>query len=185
MNKRLLASPLSLLAVVALAGAVSACSTTEPASMQIDDATITTRVAARIVADPELNPFEIDVDTQNGVVRLSGTVDEAGDRQKAEEVARDTSGVRDVVNEIEVGDKTLGDTVDDTVIGTRIKAKLTADPQINPFNIDVDVERGVVTLSGRVPTEQDRRHAEELARQTSGVKEVRNRLEVGDLTKNR
>lgn len=164
-----------LLAVpLALAG----CSTTESAEEQFDDASITTKIKAKLAADPEVNPFEIDVDTQDGVVRLSGFVEEPGDRQEAEKLARDTSGVRSVVNDIKIGDKSVGESVDDAVIVTKVKSKLTADPSLNPFNIDVDAQLGVVTLSGRVNSIEEKAAAERLARETDGVKRVDNRLQV-------
>jgi len=61
-----------------------------------------------------------------------------------------------------------------------VKAKLAADGDINPFNIDVDTHEGVVTLLGRVKKAESRARAERLARETSGVKRVTNLVKVGD-----
>ena len=73
-----------------------------------------------------------------------------------------------------------GTQVDDTVITATVKAKLAADGDINPFNIDVDANEGVVTLQGRVEKEEARTKAEQLARETDGVKRVVNLIRVGD-----
>ena len=54
------------------------------------------------------------------------------------------------MNEITIGDPSLGQNIDDDFITTKIKSKLTLDGDINPFNIDVDTKNGIVTLSGRV-----------------------------------
>jgi hyperosmotically inducible protein len=67
----------------------------------------------------------------------------------------------------------------DIEITAKVKAKLTADPEINPLRIDVDTLDGRVTLSGKVRTERQREEAEALARGTEGVLEVVNLLEVG------
>lgn len=67
----------------------------------------------------------------------------------------------------------------DVEITAKVKTKLAADPEINPFRIDVDTVDGRVTLSGTVRTERQREEAETLARGTEGVSEVRNLLEVG------
>lgn len=67
----------------------------------------------------------------------------------------------------------------DVEITAKVKTKLAADPEINPFRIDVDTVNGRVTLSGTVRTERQREEAETLARGTEGVSEVRNLLEVG------
>jgi len=168
---------LALLIAPALVLAVG-CASTQSAETQIDDATIGTAVKAKITADPELNPFEIDVDVDEGMVRLSGVVESASDRTEAERLARNTDGVRGVRNDLTVGDKTAGETVTDAVITTKVEAKLAADTEVSAANVDVDTSQGVVTLSGTVKTDTARAEAEKLARGTDGVKRVRNLLKV-------
>lgn len=172
--------PLAIVLGLLVAAAAAACSTAQPASTQLSDAALTNKVKGRLVADPEINPFQIDVDTDDGVVRLSGVVHREDQRAEAEKHARMVEGVRDVVNDITVGDKTFDEGVDDSWIGSKVKAKLLSDPEVNGFNIDVDVEQGVVTLSGVVKSPGQRVEAEKLARNTKGVREVRNLIKVKD-----
>lgn len=68
--------------------------------------------------------------------------------------------------------------LDDAAVTAKVKAKLTADPEINPFEIDVDTAGGVVTLSGTVASAEVSAEAEKLTRRTSGVRAVLNRLRV-------
>lgn len=68
----------------------------------LDDATVTTRVKARLVADPEVNAFHIDVDTIDGRVTLNGKVATEHQRREAEELTSRTEGVSSVVNLIQV-----------------------------------------------------------------------------------
>lgn len=172
---------LTLAACAVLVLGLSACTTTQSASTQIDDAAITTAVKSKLAADPEVNPFNIDVDTDDGVVRLSGTVAKAEARTEAAQLARNTDGVRRVVNDIEVGTTTLGERAASTGLAAKVKAKIAADPELNPFNIDVDgTGDGVITLSGTVKTMAASQEAEQLARNTDGVRDVRNMLKVGD-----
>jgi len=166
----------ALVAVVLVAG----CSTNQSLGTQLDDTSITSRVKAKLVADSQINPFKIDVDTNEGVVRLSGAVDQRDVRARAAELARSTDGVVRVINDIEIGDRSMGEQLDDATITTKIKAKLTADPDINPFNVNVDSEDGMVTLTGRVADRERKMLAERLARETKGVRGVRNLLEVGE-----
>jgi hyperosmotically inducible protein len=77
--------------------------------------------------------------------------------------------------------QSAGTQVDDSWITTKIKSKLAADPEVAASNVDVDTNEGVVTLSGRVENEENRQEALELARETEGVKSVRDMLEVGAL----
>jgi osmotically-inducible protein OsmY len=156
------------------------CMSTRTAGEQMDDAAIQSEIKAQLAADGDTNPFEIEVDSNEGVVRLSGSVENAGDRDKAVQIAQGVEGVRRVINEIKIGDPTVSEVIDDKLISTKIKAKLTAHPEINPFNIDVDTQDGVVTLSGRVAKMLAKEEAERLARETDGVKQVNNRISVGD-----
>ena len=104
MSKKQLAF-MTLLAVVGLFG-LAACSTTQPVSEQIDDAAITAAVKAKFAADPEVSAIDIDVDTNEGVVTLSGRVETADQSREAAKLAADTDGVRRVINNLSVGDRT-------------------------------------------------------------------------------
>ncbi|MGE0715687.1 MAG: BON domain-containing protein [Alphaproteobacteria bacterium] len=66
----------------------------------IDDATISTKVRAKLIDDKDLNLTQIDVTTDHGVVLITGVVDDAAKKAKATAVAADTSGVRSVRNEL-------------------------------------------------------------------------------------
>jgi hyperosmotically inducible protein len=158
---------------------LGACSTTEPVGQQIDDAGLTTKVKAKLTADPDVNPFEIDVDTTDGVVTLRGRVEEASDKTVAGRLARETEGVKRVRNEIVVGmDPDNQAPGADAAIVAAVESKLAADPDVSGTNIDVDVQYGVVTLSGTVRTADARAEAEAIAKSVGGVKSVRNELRV-------
>jgi hyperosmotically inducible periplasmic protein len=68
----------------------------------LDDATITAKVKANLIADPEVRALDIDVDTVDGRVTLQGKVANESLRAEAEKLARITPGVRQVLNLIEV-----------------------------------------------------------------------------------
>lgn len=178
MNRSLAALGLAVAVVLLLSTA--ACSTTQSAGAQVNDSEIAAKVKAKLAADPDVNPFDIDVDVNDGMVRLAGNVDDSASRMEAGRLAEDTMGVRGVNNEITVGEKSVGERIDDAAIVTKIKAKLIADLEVAATNIDVDSEMGTVTLSGMVKSNEARMEAEKLAKDTSGVKHVHNRLTVGD-----
>lgn len=158
---------------------LAACSTTQPAGEQVDDAALTSKVKAKLTADPEVNPFNIDVDTDQGVVTLRGEVDDSETKAEAGKLARNTSGVRGLRNLIEVGDGPM-ETVPgtDAALVTAITARLAADDDVAAANIDVDAQDGLVTLSGTVKTSAARQEAERIARSVDGVRSVRNELKV-------
>jgi len=104
MSHKLLRIQVVCVVLVMVALGLSACSSTRTAGRQVDDAGITAKVKAKLAADGDINPFNIDVDTNEGVVTLQGRVAKEEARTKAEQLARDTDGVRRVINLVKVGD---------------------------------------------------------------------------------
>ncbi|HEU4892817.1 MAG TPA: BON domain-containing protein [Vicinamibacterales bacterium] len=74
--------------------------------------------------------------------------------------------------------KSVGDTIDDATITTRVKTSLLNDPAVGGSRIDVDTFKGVVTLSGRVKTKEEEAQAIALARKISGVTDVKSTLQI-------
>ena len=78
--------------------------------------------------------------------------------------------------------KTAGENVSDASISTMVQSKLTADRMSNFTRVDVDTERGVVNLSGVVPSAEQKARAAEIARQVNGVKRVNNNLQIQSMS---
>ena len=70
------------------------------AGVVIDDATITAKVKAAIFAEPDLKTLQISVDTVDGVVSLSGSVDSQKDSDMAKALAAAVAGVKEVDNHL-------------------------------------------------------------------------------------
>jgi osmotically-inducible protein OsmY len=68
----------------------------------LDDAWIHAKVVAKLIGDPDTPQRKINVDVNNNVVTLRGTVDSAEAKTEAERVARETEGVRRVINQLKV-----------------------------------------------------------------------------------
>lgn len=145
---------------------------------QVDDATITTRITAEMVQDATVKARDVDVNTVNGTVYLIGLVDSAHERERAEAVARSVAGVRGVVNQLEVGVRSVGQALDDKNLGVRIKAKLIGEPGIRSLSVDVDVYRGVVHLTGVVESGAQKAKIFELAKSTPGLVRLVDNLSV-------
>jgi osmotically-inducible protein OsmY len=69
---------------------------------EMNDASITAKIKTKLIADPEVKAFQIDVDTVDGRVALNGKVSSADQRAEAEKLASHTEGVKSVVNLIQV-----------------------------------------------------------------------------------
>lgn len=74
--------------------------------------------------------------------------------------------------------ETVGDTLEDAWIHTKVVAKLIGNSQTPERMINVDVVNNEVTLRGTVDTPEAKTEAERLARETDGVKKVTNQLKV-------
>jgi hyperosmotically inducible protein len=69
----------------------------------LSDAGITTKLKSKFLGDMDVPGLKIDVDTTDGVVTLTGTVETAAEKQRAMELAKATDGVKSVVDRIKVG----------------------------------------------------------------------------------
>ena len=71
-------------------------------AMATDDTAITAKVKAAILAEPGLKSLQINVDTKDATVTLSGNVDSDMLRDRAKQIATSTEGVRNVVDNLTV-----------------------------------------------------------------------------------
>lgn len=87
----------------AKATGAAAAQAVQDATPVVADAGITAAVKTRLLADPDVAGLRIDVDTKAKVVTLTGTVRTAAQVAEAEKIAKETSGVARVVNNLKVG----------------------------------------------------------------------------------
>lgn len=94
----------SLLLVIGLVWLLSGCQamTGRTAGQNIDDSNTTAAVKARLAQDKVSSLTRIDVDTNDGVVALNGTVESAEQRARAEQIARGVGGVKRVINNLQL-----------------------------------------------------------------------------------
>jgi len=145
------------------------------------DVGITTAVKTKLAVDDTVKATKIDVDTKDGVVTLSGTVDTAEAKSHAVEVARHTKGVSSVVDQLSVAPPAVAtsgvsEALTDTAITTAVKAALLADPLSSALKVHVDTSNAALT--GTVKSDEQKARAEEVAKTTAGVSSVINNLKV-------
>ena len=80
-------------------------------------------------------------------------------------------------------DLSVGTSVDDGVITTKVKSTLFADPEVKSFDIKVETRKGTVQLSGFVDSQTRIDRALDLARRVEGVKNVENHMTVSSVNK--
>jgi len=85
-----------------LAAGCSRSTSGQTVGSAIDDKTILASVKSKLVADKPSNLTKVNVDVTNGTVYLTGDVDSAEQKTRAERLAHDTRGVKSVVNNLQV-----------------------------------------------------------------------------------
>ncbi len=156
----------------------------------VDDAAITAQVKTAFLLNRHLEAFKINVDTTAGEVTLRGVVESKIQKDLAGEIAQSTNGVKGVRNELTVAgpgqkiekpdqvDRTFTQTVIDSTITASVKTAFRVSKSIHAGEIGVSTRWGTVTLTGNVGTEEEKRIAEQVARNVEGVRDVDNRLKV-------
>jgi osmotically-inducible protein OsmY len=149
------------------------------------DAGITTKVKNDLVAEDLVKARQIDVDTNDGVVTLTGEVATAAEETRALEIARRAEGVTNVIDQItivpeqaELGAPASGTPVSDAGITAAVKTKLLTDPDTPGLKLDVDTKDQVVTISGTVETEAQKSEVLQIARNTDGVRGVNDQVTI-------
>ncbi len=132
------------------------------------DTDITADVVAELAWDPTVTAGDIEADTSNGQVTLSGTTETYFSKDAAEDAAYRVAGVRGVTNDILVDAAAYGERSDADIQSDIISA-LTLDMLVPLDQISVDVNDGFVTLSGNLEYFYQREAAEDDAGQIAGV----------------
>jgi hyperosmotically inducible periplasmic protein len=124
---------------------------------------------------------EIKDDTKESAAKVKDASKKAADATK-KGAKKTADAVRDT--KVEVKDDTTpklqkaGDATADASITTAVKTKLLADPKVGGLKIDVDTKDNVVTLTGTVKNAAEKAEAIRLAKTTTGVKSVVDKLVV-------
>jgi osmotically-inducible protein OsmY len=142
------------------------------------DIWITSATKMRLLADSRTPAHEINVETRAGVVTLFGIVHSQGAKAAAAEDARKVSGVKRVVNDLQVmtSAKEAAVKVRDEDIESDVKKAF----EKSEFkDVGVKVKDGVVRLTGTIRTGARRLEAAVLARSIRGVRAVKDELRGG------
>jgi osmotically-inducible protein OsmY len=148
------------------------------ASNALADADVTAAVLREVQRDPTIGDNVVEVVTKDGVVDITGTVDNLLAKQRATRHAEAVRGVRVVANRVSVQPQR----VDDTVLARRVKDALHANAATEDFQISARAKNGVVTLKGNVHSYEEWAAAERMASRTRGVVRVDNQIEMDSPT---
>lgn len=144
-----------------------------PSSRAHGDADIDSRLESLLRWSPSLDPEEIDIRVEHGLVILMGKVGSIRQKYDAGHLAGHVAGVTGVRNLLKVEPVKR---VPDPELRRIILESLDGNALIDADMVNVHAKKGIVTLSGTVPDYHVYRTAEEIARYTDGVIDVNNNL---------
>lgn len=128
--------------------------------------------------EPKLHAAEIGVVVQDGIVTLSGSVNNYSKKMQAEEAAKNIKGVKAVVEKIEVKFETDWAKNDDSDIAKEIVNTYRWNWQLPKGMIHVKVENGWVTLDGETNWNYQREEAKNCIKNLNGIKGVNNHIKI-------
>jgi hyperosmotically inducible periplasmic protein len=147
------------------------------------DGKIAAAIRARLVASGQFKGLRIGIEVIDGVVLFSGIVGTEEQKERIEEIAMKSNGVRRIVNNLLVRPKepmdpikNIGRQLSDEWVEKRVEMAILTNRHVSIREVNVEVDDDIVILTGYVADEEQRAFAEELARSVGGVKEVENHI---------
>ncbi|ELW8214011.1 molecular chaperone OsmY [Yersinia enterocolitica] len=145
------------------------------------DSAATAKVKSALLEEKTLKSTDISVETNHGVVTLTGFVTSQAEAETAVDIAKNVEGVKSVSDKLHVKDQksqSVSEYAGDAATTSSIKAKLLADDIVPLRKIKVKTTDGVVQLSGNVENKAQAERAESIAKAVNGVKSVKNDLSI-------
>jgi hyperosmotically inducible protein len=144
----------------------------------VNDTALTAKVKSALAGDKAVQARDIEVETRDGIVQLSGFVNSEDAIAAAVLRARSVDGVAEVRNDLTVrkDDRPAKQPVSDTVIASRVRSSLGNAQIDDASDVNVEVSAGVVQLSGFVSSVEDKARAADAASAVPGVRDVENNI---------
>lgn len=161
---------LVMITVLTFLGLVTAIS-----QQQLNDVDIADAIENECRFDHAIDVNKIDVEVLNGIAELTGTVNNLKAKERATRIAELVKGVRAVSNRIEVDPPVV---ISDAGIRDNIVQALLEDPATDSYEIGVDVNNKIVTLTGTVDSYQEKMLSEDVAKSVTGVVALNNEIEI-------
>ena len=141
----------------------------------IDDATIKLKISAKFIASEENLFFDLDTTIIEGRVLLTGIVKDQETRIEAVRKVWEVVGVQEVINEIQVGEKTtIKEYANDVWITTQIRAVTTKNIGLRSLSYNFETIRGTVYVAGITSRKEQLDTVIESIESIKGVKEIVN-----------
>jgi osmotically-inducible protein OsmY len=153
---------------------------TEGLGARVADLEIKTLVSQDLSKNSELAEKHIATDVKDRTVTLSGTVETVAQKNQAEQIAWQVTGVQGVTDNLSAANaKTNPESIDEK-LAHRVEFELYSTKAISLKTVQIHADNGTVTLTGNVTSRAEKLLAERTAQSVEGVRKVVNSLAVTD-----
>jgi hyperosmotically inducible protein len=147
------------------------------------DAWIALKIRSELLVKAHVSATATKVDVKNGVVTLTGTVQNLAQKDLTEAYAKDIDNVKSVRNQLGVeapgsGDTAAGETIDDASITSQVKYALLSHRSTSALSTKVTTDNAVVNITGVAGSDAEKALVTKFAQDTRGVKSVVNDMTV-------
>ncbi len=146
--------------------------------MAVIEETKKQQVMDELIWDASVDATNIQVDVIDGTARLTGSVPSYSEKMWAETDAYSIPGIIDVENLLRVEYPSTVVLPTDTEIESNIRTMLNFDNSVDATGIIVNVENGIATLTGYVPSTWQKIQAGDIAQSATGVLGIKNKLDI-------
>jgi hyperosmotically inducible protein len=129
-----------------------------------------------------LKDDDVKVQSKDGIVSLTGTVNNESHKSLAQDTVSGLPGVRKVDNRLEVKGESAAQNTD-AWLSTKVKTALLFHKNVSSLHTDIDVNNGVVTLRGEAENEAQKELTTQYTKDVEGVKDVKNEMTVAKTSK--
>ena len=150
------------------------CKAANQSSEIVSDSEISLALETQLLLEESVPSHRLEIKTLEGIVTITGEIENLLAKHRAAEIASTLRGVRAVVNNILVNPRPRPD----QEIKKDIKSAFLNDPAIELSDLEVELSNGIVTLSGIVQSRQERELAGEIAAGIKGVRDINNQIAI-------
>ena len=145
----------------------------------VEDTALEAKINAKLLGYSAELFVDVSVEVYQGRALLTGKVKRTNDRIEAVRLAWNVSGVREVINEIQVEDTSdLLDAARDHWVTAELATKITFDKEIKSVNYSIDTVNGTVYLMGIAQSQAELDRVRNIARQLSYVRRIVSYVEI-------
>jgi len=153
---------------------------TEGLGQRVADLEIKTLVSEALAQNAELAEKHITTDVKNRTVTLSGTVDTVAQKNHADHIAWQVTGVQGVTDNLSAANAQANPESIDDKLAHRVEFELYSTKAISLKTLQIHADNGTVTLTGNVSSRAEKLLAEKTAQSVEGVRKVVDNLSAPD-----